>query len=273
MLLSICVPTYNRKEKLLETLSFLCEELVEIQGIEFELVVGDNCSSDGTYDSVVSFIKDYPFAHIYKNVENLGLVGNLISLVKVAKGKYVWYVGDDDIYYRGIVKTVLTRLVSDTPSLLFINHKAYIKGKENTSGFSSAVTLNKPSKYKDGHKGIVDIWKETKTSLMFISSVVYEKEYLKQAIEREKKYNLASPLYYSFYVGSKGSVSIIKDIFIENVWGNTSWSNSTDLVFYKYVPRILLSLNKWGYAFSDQIGIVGKYFWARKRSVIGCLFY
>jgi abequosyltransferase len=95
MLLSICIPTYNRAECLRKCLSGLLpqidNELVDI----IEVIVSDNASTDNTQEIVLDYSSYKNFAY-HKNQTNLGMDGNFYACYKYAKGKFIWVFSDDD---------------------------------------------------------------------------------------------------------------------------------------------------------------------------------
>ncbi len=89
-LLSICIPTYNRACYLWRTLnsittqkSFLFTDLVEI-------VISDNCSTDGTEEVCMEFVKKYPdkIRYIKRDVPISG-DENFVFVINQASGKFV----------------------------------------------------------------------------------------------------------------------------------------------------------------------------------------
>ena len=52
--LSICIPTYNRCEYLMNNLQHICEH----QEYDFEIIISDNASTDDTYKRVTEYIKN-----------------------------------------------------------------------------------------------------------------------------------------------------------------------------------------------------------------------
>lgn len=264
MLLSICIPTYNRCEKVLGTLAFIVNELRDISPTDYELIVGDNCSTDETCVKVTDFLQKEGIGKIVRNKENLGLVGNVINLAYMATGDYLWFMGDDDVYYPGVVKRIVSEAKKHYPAFLFLNHSAYKERQKDNPKFASAVDLKKPSVYEDGYKAIVDIWNQTGTTLMFISSLVFRRAFLIEAMKENKEFNLASPLYYSFYVGAKGKTVIIKDVFVDDIIGNISWKPSMNDIFLRQIPRYLKNLPSYGYPKGIARGLFFKYLWLRK---------
>lgn len=251
MLLNICIPTYNRPEKVERLLDFLYEEFIMIDTNKFniEFIVGDN--SENTNTKIITLnsklFKINKLKYI-KNEINLGLVGNVINLAKSSNGKFTWIIGDDDVYYPNILETLLDTILNNHYSFVFLNHRAYIENKKGQTGFETAINLSKPTVYQDGKEMLLDIWSESKASLMFISACIYRTDILHKCIKNINiKLNLAFPLYMSFYCGSKGECAVIKKIYIDNIWGDTSWTKQKSDVLIEYVPLILLDIQKLGY--------------------------
>ena len=98
-LLSICIPTYNRMEKLKCSVGTVIREFYDKENVE--ILVSDNCSPDET-ESVMAFVlKCYPRVRYYRNEENIGPVRNFISCYQRARGRYVWLSSDDDFLLEG----------------------------------------------------------------------------------------------------------------------------------------------------------------------------
>ncbi|MCR4323981.1 MAG: glycosyltransferase [Nanoarchaeota archaeon] len=105
--ISICIPTFQRKEALRRTLQKLIESERLVVG-KIEVCISDNASSDGTFKMLQDYAKRYPFIHIRKNSKNIGFDSNLLASFKMAHGRYCWGVGDDDtIVPRGVGALVM----------------------------------------------------------------------------------------------------------------------------------------------------------------------
>ena len=97
--LSICIPTYNRAEKLKCSIGTIIREFYDKDNVE--ILVSDNCSPDET-ESVMEFVLQYyPRVKYYRNEENIGPTRNFISCYKRAHGRYVWLFSDDNFLLRG----------------------------------------------------------------------------------------------------------------------------------------------------------------------------
>jgi glycosyltransferase involved in cell wall biosynthesis len=93
--ISICIPTYNRSESLINCLSSIYTASKNYFG-QFEVCVSDNGSDDDTR-SVVNKASRYLNINYHRNEKNLGIPQNFINVVSMAKGEYVWLIGDDDL--------------------------------------------------------------------------------------------------------------------------------------------------------------------------------
>lgn len=120
-LLTIAIPTYNRAEKLLNTLNNLIAQIIfsKLEN-DVEIVISDNASEDNTKETVEKLQKQYKNIHIrYScNNKNLGWE-NLKIAPHLANGKYVWICSDDDIYDKNLVNMLL-ETIKKKPELSYI---------------------------------------------------------------------------------------------------------------------------------------------------------
>lgn len=106
-IISICIPTYNRAKALDRLLQKINDEIKNIENF-VEVCISDNGSTDDTQQIIQKWINILPLT-FQKNDKNLGYDRNVIKVTKLAKGKYVWYMGDDDT----IIDGSLAKLVKD----------------------------------------------------------------------------------------------------------------------------------------------------------------
>lgn len=273
MILSICIPTYNRAYKLKKLLYFLDNEIRTANIGEIELLIGDNCSTDDTENIVFDFMNNLlPYScRYYKNERNLGLVGNLFELNKKARGAYIWWLGDDDLYHLNIVRKVFEEVQKNVYSFIFINHCGYKKTIDDGTGFCSAidgVDISKESK-----NILLDIYDASGTTLMYISATVHRRSSIVSFLEEQHSINLATPFYLSYYSASKGRVKVIPDVLIDNVWGDISWSDKRLQVFCFQVPRVFCSLIKLRYPMLRIIKCLLLTMWTNKGNYVRYLFH
>lgn len=93
-LLSICVPTYNRPDKLKELNQTFIRLALNEYGDQIEVIVRDN--SDDKIASINRSLLD-PEVRYYKNESNVRFSGSQIRLVRDANGQFIWIISDDDL--------------------------------------------------------------------------------------------------------------------------------------------------------------------------------
>jgi len=112
ILLSICIPTYNRShdlERCLKSILLQLEQNINL-GDVIEVVISDNCSPDNTQVIAEQYQNKFKNFRFSKNVSNLGFDENVISVVQNASGTYCWYMGDDDMIINGALDFVVSLL-------------------------------------------------------------------------------------------------------------------------------------------------------------------
>jgi glycosyltransferase involved in cell wall biosynthesis len=91
-LVSVCIPTYNRRAQLEQTLATIRNQTYQ----NYEVIVCDDCSTDGTYEFLSSL--HWPCLTVLRNEKNLNLPGSLTRLLSHAQGKYIGMQHDHDLY-------------------------------------------------------------------------------------------------------------------------------------------------------------------------------
>jgi len=114
MLLTICIPTFNRSEqlnKLLDSISKINNNFLK----KIEILISDNNSTDNTKDIVSKFLY-LPNIKYVQQTSNIGAAKNLIYLYNLAKGKWVFGIGDDDLINKdfNLLENILEKSIKDT---------------------------------------------------------------------------------------------------------------------------------------------------------------
>jgi glycosyltransferase involved in cell wall biosynthesis len=108
MLLSICIPSYNRPDSLLQLLKSVdaSPDLIEI------VIAEDAAPLREVVRSKVQEFKNMSNYEIYyhENAQNLGYDANLRNLIVLAKGEFVLFMGDDDLFKPNALQEYLSFL-------------------------------------------------------------------------------------------------------------------------------------------------------------------
>ncbi len=103
-LVSICIPNYNGSRYLSESIKSALSQTYE----NIEVIVVDNCSTDGSWKIISSF----KGVQSYRNKYNIGYVGNLNRCVEYARGKYIKILHADDILEKDAIEKQVKMLES-----------------------------------------------------------------------------------------------------------------------------------------------------------------
>lgn len=177
---SVCVVTYNQENYIAECLESLVNQVTNFR---YEIIVGEDCSTDGTRAIVQSYVEKHPNLIVplfYK--ENVGAVENIKQVYKKAKGKYIAHMDGDDIALPGklqkqfevleknndcVICAHQMKLINENDEVVGIDHVLHPQGKYTRYDLylihalfrhSSKMFLNNIENYIDSlHENTLDI--------------------------------------------------------------------------------------------------------------------
>src|SRR5579872_2594917 len=96
MKLSVMLITYNHELFIAQTLEGILEQRVNF---DYEIVVGEDCSTDRTRDILMDFHNRYPRRILIQaRHRNLGMMRNLEQTLSKCRGEYVALIEGDDYW-------------------------------------------------------------------------------------------------------------------------------------------------------------------------------
>ena len=94
--ISVGVITYKQETTIGQTLDSI---LAQKGDFDLELVIGEDCSPDGTYAICADYAKRYPdVVKLLPNTHNLGIMANFARVMKACTGEYVGICAGDDYW-------------------------------------------------------------------------------------------------------------------------------------------------------------------------------
>lgn len=117
-LVTIALPTYNRAQYLDRFFTHHIQAF-EARGIDFEILVSDNQSTDDTPAIVARWAAADPRIRPVRQIENIGAYGNFLYTWRQSRGEFAIWVGDDDLLVPDVVIGYLGRLAAD-PGLVMV---------------------------------------------------------------------------------------------------------------------------------------------------------
>jgi glycosyltransferase involved in cell wall biosynthesis len=131
--LTICIPTYNRREAILDNIKFILNNLSFFNNISFLVI--DNASEDGTYDALLKLDLPESF-RIEKNLSNIGFFGSFIKSFSISKSEYILFLSDEDHLIIREVQSYVMFLKNERPSFVspqFFKNNTLYRGKKTRS--------------------------------------------------------------------------------------------------------------------------------------------
>ena len=107
MILSICIPTYNRINQLDNCLNSILISKKNVDNFNFEVCISDNNSQEDTESIIKKYNKELVIKY-NRNEKNYGFAINGIKTISMAEGEFSWMIGNDDL----ILPETLTKLKS-----------------------------------------------------------------------------------------------------------------------------------------------------------------
>ncbi|HEV2779870.1 MAG TPA: glycosyltransferase family 2 protein [Actinophytocola sp.] len=120
-LVSICLPVRNGADRIEEVVwSVLAQDHERI-----ELVISDNASTDGTEEVCRELARSDPRIVYHRHAVNVGLLNNFVGAMRLSKGTFFRWVGDDDWLAPDCVSRGLAAFAEDERRILVTTTVAY----------------------------------------------------------------------------------------------------------------------------------------------------
>ena len=183
-LLSICIPTYNRADRLKQLLDNIIPQILEYEE-EVEVCISNNGSTDNTREIVKKFKEKHPGLIKYNENEiNLGFDRNVLKVVNMPKGEFVWTFADDDLIVKNGFKEVIGFIKEKKDKEMggmVIKFSSYTTDRETGKEikYTTSVVGNKPETY--GGLSCLEMLQDD-NSYNGLSEIIFNNELLKKIL-------------------------------------------------------------------------------------------
>jgi len=117
--ISIVVPTWNRPNSLRRLVELISRE--NVTG-DIEVVIVDDCSEEENWKLLEDIRDSNKNVRLYRNSENIGMTRNWNKAVEYAKGQWIGFMCDDDMYKPDSIRRIREYISSvSKPSLILQN--------------------------------------------------------------------------------------------------------------------------------------------------------
>jgi glycosyltransferase involved in cell wall biosynthesis len=126
-LVSVLIPVYNTEKYIQEAVLSVVNQTFR----DFELIIIDNHSTDGTIDRIKPFLAD-PRVTLYTNENNIGVVANLNRCLSHARCEYIKMLCADDLIHSELLETFVSILQQYSDVSLVTSSFQFIGDYERT---------------------------------------------------------------------------------------------------------------------------------------------
>lgn len=145
-MISIIIPVYNSRERLTECLESVAQQSYENK----EVIVVDDCSTDGSLEICREYEKKYAFFHVYTK-ENEGVSAARNYGLSRAKGELIQFVDSDDMLYPETCKILAERIQRDESDLVICG---YYNEKEKRKAVYGEYIFSDKSEFMKEFSGL-----------------------------------------------------------------------------------------------------------------------
>lgn len=135
---SVCVITYNQEKYIRQCLQSIVDQNTNF---DFEVIVGEDCSTDGTRAILLEFESNYPT--IFKLIlydSNVGGCNNYRSVHSAARGEYIAQLDGDDYWHQDKLQSQIDFMeCNKNCSAVYTNAWVESDSGETIGVFSSGV--------------------------------------------------------------------------------------------------------------------------------------
>ena len=222
----MCVPTYNRIEKLQVAIKKIQEQTYT----NLEIIISDNCSNDNTQIICKELQKEDKRIKYFRHPFNQGPTANFEFVRKQASGKYFLWHGDDDYLDKEYIKACVSEL-EKAPSYVIASGLGVYKNSEKNeiTHYGNVIQLNSNIPI---FRVIKYLWNVQDNSIF---CGVYRTGEL---IECHMPNVLAGDWIWMSQVLFKGKAKVIDNIYI-----NRSYGDSTSVSYEKIIQ--VIGAPKW----------------------------
>jgi len=229
-LVSVFIPTYNQQEYIAASIQSALDQDYE----NLEIVVGDDCSKDNTWQIVQEFQRRYPGkVKGFRNQKNLGITGNCNEVLKRCTGEFICFSAGDDLFLPGKIKAQVKWFLDDGNRVL-CGHQVEVFYEDNSKSHKLTPIMTQGQGVRriieDGcpYGGV---------------SVMVRRNRMPRSGYDERNHYCAEYKIWIDCIGENGVYGYIPGIYAKYRKHNNNITSQTDLVLSD-IERLLLNLQE-----------------------------
>ena len=239
--LSICIPTRNRPQELVKTVKTIQGQIIASRALDrVEILISDNTDEDNLKVDPAAW-QDTNIRYV-SNEGNIGYARNLNKLIRNARGKYVWFLADDDSILESAVESILQCL--ENQKLKAINYLTFYSGavwdgvRDENFYFKNCTQHY----FAEGRDFLEKYW----LNCIFVSVNIFDREKMISHAEKHNIFNNINDVYQNSllcisFINAYGHVQIIPKTLVFDSYARKLYTpfNSVSIPVLDYVKLLL----------------------------------
>ena len=228
-MISVVVVTYNQAATIGRTLNSI---LMQRCHVPFEIVIGEDCSTDNTRAICQAYADQHPSTiRLICNERNKGIVDNYYDCLLACRGKYIADCAGDDFWIDPLKLEKEVTVMENHPevSMVITNWQYY---NEQTRG-TNPSRQQQYAPITPGHDLLRAIITQQNMSVFHLCTALYRADIFRKAYEedtdlfRNKTY-VSEDMQIAFTMALNGDIAYLPYVTLNYSLGSGSVSNVTD---------------------------------------------
>lgn len=177
-LVSVLVTTYNQENYIVQAIESI---MMQVCNFSFEIVIGEDCSTDNTRQICIELQKKYPeHLRLILNPQNEGLIKNFYNTLSHCRGKYMAECAGDDFWNDPYKLQKQVDILENDPAIVLV-HTAW---NELYNGKLSIRQKLDPLVLRTGKEYTKQLMNQTTDVLVYTCSACYRRETIEEIRKR-----------------------------------------------------------------------------------------
>lgn len=212
-LISVIVCTYNQEDTIARTLDSV---LAQRCHVPFEIVIGEDCSTDGTLAVCQTYEKQHPdIIRIIANKHNKGIVDNYFNCIEACRGEYIADCAGDDFWIDPLKLEKEVCIMEQHPNVTLV-HTDWVYYNETTKMTRSKADKKFTNPFTEGRLMLEHIITQTGTPIIHLCTALYRADVIRRSLAlspqlRNKDFG-CEDLQICFEMAKNGTIAYLPDI-------------------------------------------------------------
>ena len=228
-MISVVVLTYNQEATISRTLDSI---LMQQCHVPFEIVIGEDCSTDNTRAICQRYADKHPdIIRLFCNQQNKGIIDNYFDCLLECRGKYIAECAGDDFWVdpQKLEKEMSVMETHDNVTMVITNWQYFDEQRQQT--VPSQQQQHAP--ITPGRNLLKAIITQYNMSVFHLCTALYRADVFRKAYEEDtylfrNKGFCSEDIQIAFSMALHGDIAYLPDITLNYSIGQNTVSNTTD---------------------------------------------